>query len=170
MDSLMKAANASNIEKKVGNSIKESRINLIHFTNLIGRVYSSTCKYFEDVTDSNYIEKVDELMNNKEVMSLIERRGTVSDGDLVSLREALKWTALTVITGRKRKIFLCLIEPESMRDPKNIELQTKQSSLWNAFVVELSDDNVYTELSNCLHPRKRLNILSKSLLSYTVEL
>lgn len=166
-----KLLNASRVVSDATSVTKvDSSVNLIHMVNAIARVYGRTAKSFLGMRPEDVEKQAISMAGDEKLLAMFAKGNKVSDCDVVSLIEALKWTGIVMTTNQKPRIYLALVEPSEERG-KNIEMATKQSNVWNTFLVEGYQGTEYTEYG--LLPQtnvKSLNILSKSLDSYDVLL
>lgn len=149
---------------------QDASTNLIHVVNCISKVYGRTAKNFINTRPEDVEAQAISMAGDETLLAMFARGGKVSDGDVVSLIEALKWTGMVMTTGEKPRINLALIEPTEMRG-QNPELATKQPAIWNAFLISGYDGTEYKEYGMLPQAKvKSVNILGKSLDSYEVLL
>lgn len=131
MDKLMNAAKASSFEPTIPN-YKESKINAMRFKRIIAQVYIQTCDMFKGMTMDDATEKIGELMNDSSFILSVSKKGITCD--VITIKEALKWTAKYVITGEKENFYLvAAFDAETV--VKEPELRTKNVELWTAAVL-----------------------------------
>lgn len=148
----------------------DSNVNLIHMINAIAKVYGRAAKSFLDAKPEDVEKQAIYMAGDEKLLAIFAKGNKVCDGDVVSLIEALKWTGIVITTDKKPRINLALVEPSEMRG-QNPEMATKQSNIWNTFLIEGYEGSEYTEYGLLPQAKvKSLNILSKSLDSYEVLL
>lgn len=135
MDKLMNAAKASSFEPTIPN-YKESKINAMRFKRIIAQVYIQTCDMFKGMTMEDATEKIGELMNDSSFILSVSKKGITCD--VITIKEALKWTAKYVITGEKENFYLvAAFDAEVVI--KEPELRAKNVELWTAAVLSSTD-------------------------------
>lgn len=165
MDRFIKASQIAGAGSKTK---VDTSVNIIHVINMIAYVYGRTAKEFLNVKPKDVERKAIKLAGDESLLRVFAKGNKVSDCDVVSLIEALKWTGIVVTTGVKPTFNLALIEPTEMKGMQP-ELATKQPKVWNAFLLSDYEGTEYTEYGRLPQAKEHsVTILGKSLDSYSV--
>jgi hypothetical protein len=171
LDAMLSAADAASVVGAESVTHIDSSTNITHFVNLIAKVYAKSYPLFKDVQPYDVNDKAIELASGNLVMPMFARRGQVSDGDAVSVIEALRWTGIFATTGRKPKFYPVLIEPIGKVESAPELAAKRDVSLWNAFILDDFQGMDYTDYGKLPGAKvKSINILQQSVDAYDVKL
>lgn len=147
----------------------DGKVNSIHISNRIARVYMATCSDFKGLAPTDVVDKVGELMHRSDIVKMYTKGGVVCDDDLVTTMEAIRWTGIYVTTGRKANFYLALIEAHKTAG-SHPELEAgSKGAIWNSMVLDDVEGSVYDGYSMLGSlVGYNLNILQKSLDRYEV--
>lgn len=143
------------------------RIGLKRIVRLIARVYSEVYDSLIYVDESNIEDMTNMIVGSEKFMKKFALRNGISDPDVVAIREAVRWAAYYIATGRKKNIKLVLVEPrDAMPSTRPV---SKTAGIWNSFVLSDYSSEIYTEYRTVYGAKYvGVKILSKSIDNYEV--
>lgn len=110
------------------------KTNVLHVSNKIARAFMATVSKFKGMEPDDVTSEAIKLMKNSDIIAMYAKQGVVSDSDLVTVLEAIRWTGVYATTGKKLKFHMALIEPHGAKSD-NAHNDKKVNS-WNGMVLE----------------------------------
>lgn len=162
MDKLMNAANAS-FEPTIKGV--DSKINTIRFKRIIAQVYISTCEMFKGLSADEIGKKIHELMQDNNFIRSISMKGVTHD--VITIKEALEWTAKYVTTGEKDKFYLvAAFDADTVN--KEPESRVNDIQLWTAAILTTTDCGMSYDV-NVLGKNAHFEVVNKSMSSFEMS-
>lgn len=153
MTEMMSAVNAGSLTASTSTNDGSGSVNLTHFINLITKVYCKAFDLFEDVKLEDVTKKAIEIANNDvEIVSMFAKNirteegksgKAISDCDVVSVIEALRWTGIFRATQEKMKFNLAVVQPTELMD-KPMDKPLTGTMPYNAFLLTDYEGTDYT--------------------------
>ena len=137
--------------------------------DLFCQVYMKSSHKFTGMSLEQAKELVEQMTETRDqlVFSLIEKdeyNKGIPNGNLVTIHEALLWTAVFVSAGVNQKVLLAYVREETDDDDKVVMIETTQPEEYNAVVIA-----PYPEIGKyVLDSKTKLDILSLTVDTYSV--
>ena len=130
------------------------------------------CKVYDKFSKAKTKDKIDSMiarvLTKGELFEEYNRTyGNITDGDKVTIMEALEWTRDFVVTGEKSMVYLAYVAAAG-EIPAEDEIAVHTGTMWTCVVRSKSITSYL--IINGLHKEKPVDVLNKSMDKYTIKL
>ena len=89
-------------------------VNCNHLINVLKKVYAFSAIKFIDVDPAEAEDVIRRTAKDECFLRKFAKKGKISNGDAVTILEALKWTRDVMLFDKKRDLILCLTKPDEI--------------------------------------------------------